>query len=267
MDNVTINITEEVDEVTVNVFDSTAALRGGTTGQVLTKASNSDLDFTWAAGGGGSVDSVTSADTDRITIGGTATDPTVNIAAAYDAAITAEIAAAYTPINGMIFSGQWKINGFYGTRTQSGAWNGSIYYMPYFITKDHVITDIGGEVSIGAAGNIRLAIYEDTGSGAPGALIYDSGNIDASVGGFKSYTLPAPVSLLASDKLVWIGYQSSSTSIALRYTAAVFNFIGQNTTGTGSDTRTQVRAFGAFPATATPGAYSAFALINWVKIQ
>jgi hypothetical protein len=59
------------------VATSMADLLGGTTGQVLSKASNTDMDFTWVAGGGGDITDVNV--TSPITGGGSTGAVTVGI--------------------------------------------------------------------------------------------------------------------------------------------------------------------------------------------
>lgn len=336
MDNITINVTEEVDDVTINVYDSTAALRGGTTGQIASKASDDDLDIVWIdnTGGGGSVDSV-NGQTGVVVLDATdvGADPFGAAAAAEtdannytdsqlafkqstsakDAsggyvgltlfkinfknvlntftsfftnantavrtylfmdrdgtiADTAYVNGAFLPLNGMVFSGQWKASGFFGSKVSSGAgFNGFIYYTPFYITVPDIITEIGTELVTGAVGNnIRFGIYADNGSGVPGALIQDSGNISAATNGFKSFVLTTPLQLNPSSKLIWLATQASTAMVFKITTTGAGHFLGHERTGNNSDTQRETMVFGAFPATATPTVFQDVAVCWFVKSQ
>ena len=180
---------------------------------------------------------------------------------------------AFTPgtgggvgLNGVTYTGQYKLNGFFANKSASTAWSGSIYLQPYIITNDHTITEIGAEVTtFFAASNIRLAIYQDN-LGEPGALIEDSGDISADTNGFKSYVLASPLALTTSMKVVWLAIQTSTTQIGMRVGQA-FNFIGKQTTGTGSDARVRAFTYGAFPNPIGTNANTTFAIAMWVRVQ
>lgn len=168
--------------------------------------------------------------------------------------------------NAIIYSGQYKLNGFYGSKSSSINWNSFIYLQPYFIGINHTITEIGCEVVTGVGGsNIRLAIYSDL-DGEPNNLIEESASINSNSSGFKSHVLATPYSLTIGMKVVWLAIQVSSASISLR-TGQVFNFIGKTTTGIGGDNRSKVSGFGSFsnPIGATTSVNSSVAM--WVKVQ
>jgi hypothetical protein len=168
--------------------------------------------------------------------------------------------------NAIIYSGQYKLNGFYGSKSSSINWNSFIYLQPYFIGINHIITEIGCEVVTGVGGsNIRLAIYSDL-NGEPNNLIEESAAINSNSSGFKSHVLATPYSLTIGMKVVWLAIQVSSASISLR-TGQVFNFIGKTTTGIGGDNRSKVSGFGSFsnPIGATTSVNSSVAM--WVKVQ
>ena len=168
--------------------------------------------------------------------------------------------------NAIIYSGQYKLNGFYGSKNSSINWNNFIYLQPYFIGINHTITEIGCEIVTAVSGsNIRLAIYSDS-NGDPNNLIEESTAISASSSGFKSHVLATPYSLTIDLKVVWLAIQVSSSSISLR-TGQVFNFIGKTTTGIGGDNRSKSSGFGSFsnPIGATNSINSSIAM--WVKVQ
>ena len=82
-------------------------LKGGTTGQILTKASGTDLDFTWAAaGGGGKVLQVVAAYTSTATSNSTATFA--------DSTLTASITPSSSSSKVLVLVSQ---NGLYRSQT------------------------------------------------------------------------------------------------------------------------------------------------------
>jgi len=168
--------------------------------------------------------------------------------------------------NAVTYSGQYKLNGFYGSKNSSINWNNYIHLQPYLINNPHVITEIGLTVWTAVAGsNIRLAIYQDN-LGEPGALIYESGNISSATTGFKNFVLPSPLSLTLSQKVVWLAFQVSSQSVSL-ITGQVFNFIGKQTTGQGGDNRYKPHSFGAFPNPIGATTNVNYSVAMWVRVQ
>ena len=116
------------------VDTSLADLRGGTTGQILTKTTNADMDFTWAASSPGDITGVTASS--PLTGGGTSGDVTVGIQDASTtqkgavqlenstsststttAAVPASVKSAYDLANGAIAKSTVTTNGdlIYGT--------------------------------------------------------------------------------------------------------------------------------------------------------
>lgn len=173
-----------------------------------------------------------------------------------------------TGVNGITYSGQWKLNAFYGLRATGTAWNGVVWWVPYIITTDHTITGVAVEVTTASASqNLRLALYTDS-SGQPSSLIEESGDISAATTGSKAFTLATPYSLTTSAKVVWLAIQVSSSAIGLRYTTACNNTIGTQTTGANNDQKVIGQAYGAFPATAAGSSFNSSGnILFWVNVQ
>jgi hypothetical protein len=79
-----------------SIDTSMADLKGGTTGQVLSKASNTDMDFTWVTDGAGDITAVTV--TSPITGGGTSGSVAIglDITAANTLGLNAQTGTTYT---------------------------------------------------------------------------------------------------------------------------------------------------------------------------
>ena len=172
-------------------------------------------------------------------------------------------------INSAIYSGQWKINSFYGTKGSSTGWNGFAYYVPFLITSDITITDMGIEVITGTAGsNIRLAVYLDN-NGKVGNVLDQSGDISSATNGFKSYQFTSELSFTTSQKIFWLSLQSSASATSLRMWNTPFNILGNtNTTGATTDTWRLANAYGAFPPNASLATTSASnPLMFFVKVK
>ena len=70
----------------------------------------------------------------------------------------------------------WSYPGAHGT--QAGT-DGGLYTVPVYVPRDIVIDRIGAEVTTGVASTtITLGVYEDSGAGVAGALLFDAGTID-----------------------------------------------------------------------------------------
>lgn len=153
---------------TTNGADGVGVPSGGTTGQLLAKASNTNYDTEWVTGGGGgggSVDSVTGT-ANRIVITGTATDPIVNISSAYDSAITAEIAAAAN--TRIIVSNVTQVS-HTGTATETKLFS-ALIPAGTMETGDHIRFNIN-TVNGSGSGNKVWRVYMNTADAIPASTL------------------------------------------------------------------------------------------------
>lgn len=79
---------------------------------------------------------------------------------------------------------------------------GRAYALPMWPGRACTMTHIAVEVTAAAVGNIRAALYTDTGAGVPDALVADYGQIATGLIGVKTWTL-APVQPLR-PVLYWL---------------------------------------------------------------
>ena len=168
-------------------------LKGGTTGQILSKTSNTDMDFTWvaAASGGGKVLQVVSATT--------ATQTTINTATFTDTALSVNITPSSASSRVMVLVTQ----GYTGSRTDSGMdfafrlnRGATTVYAPHQTA--NIITEgfsLSGVTSIGAYYGVLAISYVDS-PASTSALTYktqaslrttsNSGNLVIQQNGFTS---------------------------------------------------------------------------------
>lgn len=126
-------------------------LLGGTTGQYLTKNTNTNMDFVWA------------------------TLPT--------------IPAVPTASSTYYFSNLNNHSGNTLAASTGGATGGHLRFVPVLIAEDMTIDRIGLEVTTASAGaTIRLGLYEDN-AGAPGDLIADFGTVSGAAVGVVEATI------------------------------------------------------------------------------
>ena len=153
------------------------------------------------------------------------------------------------------YTGKWKTIPFASVPTGLTGWVGGIIYVPIPIGETQKFTRIGEEVTTGiVAQNIRLALYRSV-NGLPATLIEDSGNLSAVTNGLKYFQFTSPVTVNAIEKQVFAAIQVSNNSIGLRVANSVcLNYF--NGSGLTGSLFSQLQAFGAFPATATPSAYN-----------
>lgn len=91
----------------------------------------------------------------------------------------------------------------HGSATSSALGNGTLRLAPWLVDRAITIDRIGGEItSIGDAGSkLRLGIYSDDGSGYPGALVLDAGQIAAD----SATVQELACNLTLQPGLYWIG--------------------------------------------------------------
>lgn len=130
---------------------------------------------------------------------------------------TFQAAAGGSSINVGSISGNWYPSGsiWGGTGNSvvaAGNLTGTLYFVPIFVSKTTVYTDIGLLTSVGA-GTTVFGIYNDSGNGAPtGNPIANSNSTSVSnVGGTLSkYTFSSPISLTPAT--YWLAYSVSTTN-------------------------------------------------------
>jgi hypothetical protein len=137
-----------------------AELKGGTTGQVLSKTSNTDMDFTWIAANPGDITGVTAGT--GISGGGTSGTVTVSI----DTAVTADLTTAQTLTNKSLTSP--KISSTYTAKTASYTFvsgdEGNLFSMNNAATQAFTIpTDATFNFAVGT----ELNVFWITGVGQP----------------------------------------------------------------------------------------------------
>ena len=142
------------------VATSLADLLGGTTGQVLAKNSNTDMDFVWTAANPGDITGVTAGT--GISGGGTSGTVTVSI----DTAVTADLTTAQTLTNKTLTSP--KITSTYSAKTASYTFvsgdEGNIFSMNNAATQQfNIPTDATFNFAIGT----EINVFWITGAGQP----------------------------------------------------------------------------------------------------
>jgi hypothetical protein len=152
------------------VATSMADLLGGTTGQILTKASATDMDFTWTTANPGDITGVTAGT--GISGGGTSGTVTVSI----DTAVTADLTTSQTLTNKTLTTpviSSPKISSTYSAKTASYTFvsgdEGNIFSMNNAATQQfNIPTDATFNFAVGT----EINVFWITGAGQPtiGAL-------------------------------------------------------------------------------------------------
>lgn len=129
-------------------------LKGGTTGQVLAKASNTDLDFTWVA-----VDPLTILDAKGDLISATAADTPARLAVGTNGQVLTADSTTSTGLKWATVSSSANVNS--QDFTSSGTWT-----KPTGVTKVQVLLVGGGGAGGGATANSKIA-----GGGGGGGMV------------------------------------------------------------------------------------------------
>jgi hypothetical protein len=244
-----------------------------------------DIDLGGGSGGGGSVDSVTGAVVDNTD----PANPVINADASGSAAAALVAANAYTdtevsgvnqvPNSGTtgqvliknsatdgdtgwlsiygsmpVIPSNWRGTPSVGLQNYGTNFNNQIYFAPYFVEKGHTVTGIRCFIGTGkAATTAKLALYSSDGY-EPLTLIEESGDLDTSTSGIKTYMFSSPISLTGS--IYWMGVQLSS--------GTPLNIYVNATGSAGSFTRTsdvpfmavrKAQSYGSFPTPLTGLSY------------
>ncbi len=147
------------------VATSLADLLGGTTGQVLSKTTNADMDFTWVAANPGDITGVTAGT--GISGGGTSGTVTVSI----DTAVTADLTTSQTLTNKTLTTpviSSPKISSTYSAKTAAYTFasgdEGNIFSMNNAATQQfNIPTDATFNFAVGT----EINVFWITGAGQP----------------------------------------------------------------------------------------------------
>jgi hypothetical protein len=176
-----------------SVDTSMADLKGGTTGQILSKATNTDMDFTWITNDIGDITAVTA--TTPLTGGGTSGAITVGIQDASTSQrgsvqlsdltnhSSSTTAATPTAVNGVRYQLKMKAGAYY--TTPGSTLNQSVtapanttYYFPIQIPTTTTIDRIAISTQSTFSGSsvVRLGIFNES-NGEPGTVLLDAGTV------------------------------------------------------------------------------------------
>lgn len=144
-------------------------LKGGTTGQVLAKASNTDLDFTWAADASGIPATIFDAKGDLIAA--TAADTAARLAIGTNGQILTADSTASTGMKWAALPASVKNFSLLGTGTLTGAGAATVT-VSGISAQDQLFIVIVGASSANASSTISLRLNTDTGANYEIAEMY-----------------------------------------------------------------------------------------------
>ena len=132
------------------------------------------------------------------------------------------------------------------TKVTGSGWNGTAWFVPFFVAKQTTITELGIEVTTGvAASTIRIGLFSADSSGNVGTLIDQTGTMSSVSTGVKSTIISQSI----ASGLYYLGFQSSAAGVTVRQGNVVSNIneIG----GTGAAVLRSTLAYGAFSSNPT----------------
>lgn len=92
---------------------------------------------------------------------------------------------------------------------------GTLFALPLVVSKTTKFDIITFTISTNGAANAHAGIYRDTGNCYPGALIFDTGDIDCSTGNTKNTTITSASQIFQPD-LYWLAWEASAATIQIR---------------------------------------------------
>lgn len=145
----------------------------------------------------------------------------------------------------------------YGTPSTLAVTVGSLRASPFFVGVNKAFDRIQCEVTtFGASSKVRLGVYSDNGSGYPGALVVDSGELDAGSNGVK----PATISVSLTPGVYWLAILGGTATCTYRTFggASLLSTIFGWDSAMGATTRdphfSVAKTYGALPDPFTAGA-------------
>jgi hypothetical protein len=125
-----------------------------------------------------------------------------------------------------------------------------LYAVPFIVTKNCTVDQLGVYVTVAGAGLGRLGIYlQDTATSSflPDGLVVDGGEINVSTTGYKSVSISTS---LTANYLYWLVYTCNiAHTIRAIAVASANTILGMGSTGTGYNTYcNQVRAYAPLSA-------------------
>jgi hypothetical protein len=146
---------------------------------------------------------------------------------------------------------------------------GSTWFAPFFVSDPVTFTKIGARLITGAAGGLlRLGVWKDNGSGAPGTLVVDSGTLTCETASNNTDREATALSIVLTRGWYWLGWESN-----MDLTVQWFSCLHSDATG-GSTSNAVVgeviygaHTFGAFASSPTAGSIFAGGVIPGVWLR